>query len=139
MPGDQQSVRVRMHDPELIPRLHWYLRWLVWKGWGGRLDFTSDVLWFTPDLPWLVRAGRRRVVAWDDVLAVDFRPGTALTPMGLYLRDRSFRFIGMVHTGAAERLGTVGFEVHSKPSWPDRRLWTRPGDRPDWDLLHSSM
>ena len=74
MPGDQRSVRVLMHDPELIPRLHWYLRWLVWKGWGGRLDFTSDVLWFTPDLPWLVRAGRRRVVAWDDATDPRARP-----------------------------------------------------------------
>src|SRR2546421_395858 len=35
-------------------------------------------------------------------------------------------------------LRRLGFEPHSKPSWPDRLLWTRPGVALDWDLIHAS-
>jgi hypothetical protein len=139
MSGDERAVRMQAHDPKLIPPLPWYLRLLGSKSrYGGRLEITLDGLWFTADLQRVVRSGRQLVVAWDDVAAVDFRPGVTPAPMGLYLRDRSFRYLGIVHKAAADRLSIVGFEPHTKPSWPDRRLWTRVGEQPDWDLLHAS-
>ena len=139
MTGEDRGVRVETHDPKLVPDMPWYIRRLMRQGrFGGRLEFMLDGLWFTSDFQRVRPTGRRLVVDWGDVLAVDFRPGITRSPLGLYCRDRSYRFIGFVAKDAAERLRTVGFEPHSKPSWPDRRLWTRHGDRPDWDLLLAS-
>jgi hypothetical protein len=141
MTAAERGVRVgEVHDPKLIPLPPWYFRPLVWKSrLTGRLDFAEDGLWFNPDFGRLLRMERQRLAAWDDVLAIDYHPGRVVpSPLGLYQRDRTFRSVGMVRPEADQGLRRLGFEPHSKPSWPDRRLWTRPGVAPDWDLIHAS-
>ena len=141
MTAGERGVRVvEVHDPSLIPSPPWYLRPLVGKSrLTGGLEFAEDGLWFNPDFGRLLRMERQRLAAWDDVLAVDYRPGRLVpSPIGLYQRGRTFRSVGMVRPEAEEKLRRLGFEPHSKPSWPDRLLWTRPGVALDWDLIHAS-
>ena len=139
MTDAERGVRVgEVCDPRLVPAPPWYLRPLVWKSrLAGRLQFKQDGLWFNPDLGRLMKMERQRLASWDDVLAVDYRPGRA-SPIGLYHRDRTFQFVGRVRPQAQYELKRLGFEPHSKPSWPDRLLWTRPGEQPDWELIHAS-
>src|SRR5207248_1927377 len=134
--------RASTANPNLIPPQPWYLRPLVWHNqMGGWAEFTFDGLWFTPNryLQRLLGLQRQLVVAWADVLAVDFHPNRlTVAPMAVYRRDRSYLRIGSVGARAAQKLVELGFEPHSRPSWPDRRLWTRLFDPPDWSLLHNS-
>jgi hypothetical protein len=82
-----------------------------------------------------MRMERQRLAVWDDIVAIDYRPGRLVpSPIGLYHRDGTFHSVGMVRPEAEDELRRLGFEPHSKPSWPDRLLWTRPGVAPDWDL-----
>lgn len=105
----------------------------------GWIEFRDDGIWYVPGF--VDRRGcgvePERLVAWDEIWMIDLYPSQiAQTSLTVWMQDRRSRFVAwVIGSRCEEHLRHYGFQPHSIGSWPDRRLWTRTGEQPDWTAI----